>query len=273
LARSLTVSTAFTQAAGTLTAAGQALTLKAFTLSGGSFTASSGTMSVSGSLSIFGSPTFNANGGTVNFNGTPSAGLSCNNVTFNLVTFTHTAGTKTVNSNCTLPLGANPSADSGGSLTMNGTLSGTGTLTTGKTLVLGPAGSLSGFSGLVTSALNINGSYDFEAYAPFSVGGDFILGSSASFAAPTDTASFAGDFSIVDTAAFDANGGTINFNATTPFRLACGEKTFNLVSFESTANKTIGEDCTLPLGVNPALGKGGTALRGTLTGTGTLTQA
>ncbi len=273
LARSLVVSTAFTQAAGAFTAAGQALTLKALTLSAGSFTASSGTTSVGGALTISGSPTFNANGGTFNFNGTASAALSCNGVSFNLVTFTNTAGTKTVGPSCSLPLGENPKADAGGLMTLNGTLSGTGTLTTGKTLTLGGTGSLSGFTGLVVSALSVAGAYDFGAYAPFTVSGAFTLSSGASFTAPEGTASFAKNFTILPGASFDANGGTLNFNGTTPFTLACGEQEFNLVSFESAAaHKTVASDCTLPLGSEPDLGKGGTTLNGTLSGTGTLSQ-
>ena len=264
LARSLTVSNVFSQEAGTFTAAGQALTLKALTLSGGSFTASSGTTSISGALTISGSPTFNANGGTVNFNGAPDATLSCNGVSFNLVTFTNTAGTKTVESNCSLPLGANPSATGGGSITLNGALSGTGTLTTAKTLTLGATGSLSGLSGLATDALTVNGTYNFGSYAPFTVGGAFTLGSGAGFTAPPGTASFAKNFTISSGATFNANGGTVNFNGTTSFTLACGNKTFNLVKFNvATGHKTIGSDCTLPLGKNPSLGSGGTTLNGT----------
>src|SRR6185369_4071845 len=85
----------------------------------------SGTMTLASGLTISGSPTFNANGGTITFDG-GSATLSCNNVTFNLVTFNH-GGTKTINSNCNLPLGNNPTVN--GAITLNGTLSGTGTVT------------------------------------------------------------------------------------------------------------------------------------------------
>ena len=158
-------------------------------------------------------------------------------------------------------------------MTLNGTLSGTGTLTTARTLTLGATGSLSGFTGLVASDLSVAGTYDFSAYSPFTVSGSFTLSSGASFTAPEGTASFAKNFTILPGASFDANGGTLNFNGTTPFALAAGEQTFNLVSFESAAgHKTIGGDCTLPLGPEPDLGKGGTTLKGTLSGTGTLSQ-
>ena len=272
LARSLTVSNTFSQAAGSFTAAGQALSMKVFTLSGGSFTASSGTTSVGGALTISGSPTFSANGGTFSFNGTASAALACGGVSFNLVAFANTAGTKTVGSGCSLPLGANPKANSGGSIILNGTLSGTGTLTTGKALTLGASGALSGFSGLSAYALVVSGAYDFGSYSPFTVDSTFTVGGGADFTAPEGTGSFSGTFAVSSMATFDANGGTLNFDATAPTSLSCGNQTFNLVTFESTARKTIGSDCTLPLGTDPDLGQGGTTLYGRLTGDGTLTQ-
>jgi hypothetical protein len=273
LARSLTISTAFSQAAGTFTAGSQALSIAGFTLSGGHFTASSGTTSVSKAMTITGSPVFSANGGTVDFDGTATAKLSCDNVTFNLVTFTHTAGTKTVSSNCSLPLGENPSATGGGSLTLNGSLSGIGTLTTMGLSSLGATGSLSGFSGLVASRLTVNGHYDFGSYATFSVSGAFALNAGASFTAPSGTASFAAAFKINSGATFVANGGTIDFNGTSG-TISCGGKTFNLVTLTNTAaTKTVGSDCNLPLGNNPtaAAAAGSITLNGVLSGTGTLT--
>lgn len=273
LARSLAVTTSFTQATGTFTAGSQALMLKALTLTGGSFTASSGTTSLSGALKISGSPSFNANGGTLNLNGTASATLSCNSVTFNLVTITSTAGTKTLGSDCSLPLGASPTAGSGGSIALNGTLSGSGTLTTSKTLTLGAGGSLSGFSGLVASTLTVSGSYDFSSYSPFTVTGVFTVTEGASFTAPAGTASFASNFSVSSAAEFDANEGTVVFSSKVTFKVSCGGQTFNAVSFESSGHKTIASDCTLPLGEDPSLGTaGGTTLNGTLVGSGTLTQ-
>jgi hypothetical protein len=273
LARSLAVTTSLTQATGTFTAGSQALTLKTFTLTGGSFTASSGTTSLSGTLKISGSPSFNANGGTVSFNGTSSASLSCNNVTFNLVTIASTAGTKTVGSDCSLPLGLNPTTGSGGSIALNGTLSGSGTLTTSKTLTLGAGGGLSGFSGLVASALTVSGSYDFSSYSPFTVTGVFTVAEGASFTAPAGTASFAGNFAVSSAAEFDANEGTVVFSSKVTFKVSCGGQTFNAVSFESSGHKTIASDCTLPLGEDPSLGTaGGTTLNGILNGSGTLTQ-
>lgn len=271
LARSLTVTTAFTQATGTFSAGAQALTLKTLTISGGSFTASSGTTSIASTLKISGTPTFNANGGSVNFNGGGGT-LTCGGVAFNAVTIANVSGTKTVGSGCDLPLGASPIVGSGGSLSLNGTLSGTGVLTEAKKLTLGMAGELSGFEGLHTGPLTVNGSYDFGEYGTFDVDGNFIVGASGNFTAPAGVASFARSLTINSASTFDANEGTIAFDGTTSFTMSCGGKTLSLVTF-STGHKTIDGNCTLPLGANPDLGTGGTRLKGTLSGSGTLTQS
>jgi hypothetical protein len=273
LARSLVVSTSFSQTGGTFIAGGEALTLKAVALTGGSFTASSGTTSIGGSLKISAGAVFNANGGTVTFDGASGA-LSCAENTFNLVTFANTKGTKTVGAGCLFPLGANPKADKGGSIALNGELSGSGTLTTAGTLTLGTTGELSGFSGLETGNLTVKGSYNFGTYEPFTVGGAFSLTAGGSFTAPGPgaTASFGKNFTLSPEATFDANEGTVNFDGASGFKLACGGKTFELVTFESSGSKTIGSDCTLPLGTNPDLGTGKTLLKGTLSGAGDLTQ-
>jgi len=274
LARSLTVSKAFTQKAGSFDAGSQALTLKTLTLSGGSFKASSGTTTVTSTLKITGTPSFDANGGTVEFAGTAGV-LTCGGVAFSLVTFSHTSGTKTVNSGCNLPLGNDPEAVDGGSIKLGGSLSGTGTLATSGTLTLGSTGSLSGFSGLSASALAVNGAYDFGAYTAFSVEKTFTLSAAGDFTAPSGTASFAGPFTLDSGAGFHANGGTVSFDGVIGSTLSCGGQSFDLVRFDHTAGrKTVGVNCSLPLGNAPTLGEGGGAsvtLNGSLSGTGALT--
>lgn len=272
LARSLQVSGLFSQLGGSFTAEGKSLTVKNLTLGKGSFTASSGTTSISAALKISEEATFNDNGGTVAFNGTSSATLGCAEATFNQVVFTHTGGTKTVGPSCSLPLGNDPSAGNGGGIRLNGTLSGTGTITAFKKFILGATGELSGFSGLKASALIVGGSYDFGEYEPFTVASDFTVEPGAGFTAPEKDATFGKSFTISSGATFDANEGTIRFTGKTPYSLACNSQTFASVVFESVAQKTIGSDCTLPVGANPNLGSGGTALNGTLVGTGTLSQ-
>jgi hypothetical protein len=272
LERSLTATVAFSQEDGSFTAAGQALSVGALTVKYGSFTASSATTSVSGSLKIRPIVTFDANGGTFDFTGTTTASLSCGEVTFNHVVFTHTAGFKTIGPNCTLPLGAEPLANAGGSLRVNGTLTGSGTLTTSGALILVSKGVLSGFTGLVANRLIVGGPYDFGEYAPFTVGDNLIVRSSAEFTAPAGTAVLGGNFAVAGGASFAANGGTLEFTSSEPFKLSCGSHALSLVVFESTGHKSINGNCTLPLGGNPSLGGGGTLLKGTLQGSGELTQ-
>jgi hypothetical protein len=274
LARALDVSKAFTQKAGNFHAGAQTLALKALTLSGGDFSASSGTTSVSSTFKVAGAPTFDANGGTVEFGG-GSGALTCGGIAFSNVKLSNTTGTKTVGSGCNLPLGHDPSANSGGSIKLNGTLSGTGTLTTAGTMTLGVTGGLSGFSGLATSTLSVVGAYDFGAYSTFTVAKTFKLPAGSSFVAPSGTASFAGSFTISAEASFGANGGTLAFTGAASSNLSCGNKAFHLIVFEHTGGrKTVGADCSLPLGTDPTLGEGSASitLNGSLSGTGTLTS-
>jgi hypothetical protein len=277
LARSLTVSTAFSQSTGTFTAGSQSLSVNSFTLgASANFTASSGTTSIGGNTSINSGTTFNANGGTVDFTGSTTTNtIACGNKTFNLVTYTKTAaGQTTIASDCNLPLGNNPTIGAAGLFTLNGTLTGTGTLSRTSTLTLGTTGVLSGFTGLSASGiLTISGSYDFSNYTTFTQStSTFTLSTGASFTAPTGTASFGGtSFTIQTGSTFNANGGTINFNGTGA-TLSCNNVTFNLVTLTSGTNtKTIGSNCNLPLGANPTISR--IILNGTLSGSGTLTTA
>jgi hypothetical protein len=272
LERSLSAPASFTQEGGAFTAAGQALSVGALTIRGGSFTASSATTSVGGALNIKSIATFSANGGTFDFTGTATVGLSCGEVTFSKVVFTNTAGFKTIRPNCTLPLGAEPAAVEGGSIRVNGTVTGSGTLTTGGALVLVGKGVLSGFTGLDANRLTVAGPYDFGEYAPFEAADDLVVRSSANFTAPSEVATLGRNFVVAAGATFDASEGTIEFVGSEPFRLGCGNHALSLVVFESTGRKTIGSNCTLPLGANPSLGSGGTLLKGTLQGSGELTQ-
>ena len=162
-----------------------------------------------------------------------------------------------MSSNCSFPLGAGPSANSGGSITLDGALSGTGTLATSGLLTLGATGSLSGFSGLSGEDLTVKGTYNFGSYSPFALSRSLVLSSGSGFTAPAGTASIGRNLTISSGATFNANGGTVNFNGATPFTLSCGKKTFNKVTFTSNGNKTIGSDRTLPLGPNPSLGMEG----------------
>jgi hypothetical protein len=232
-------------------------------------------MHLGAALTISGAPTFNANGGIVDFNGITAATLACTVSTFNQVTFTHTAGIKTVTT-CSLPLGNAPFASSGGSITLSGgTLSGTGTLTTSGLLTLNAGGTVSGFSGLAASSLTVSGAtFNAGSYAPFTVSAAFTL-SSGAFTAPSGTMSIGGGFTISGVPTFTANGGTVDFNGTTAATLACTVNSFNLVMFTHTAGAKTVTTCSLPLGASPLANSGGsiTLSGGTLSGTGTLTTS
>lgn len=274
LARSLQTSGSYSQAAGSFTAANQTLTVNTtFALSGGTFTASSGTTSVGTALTISGSPTFNHNNGTFTFIGTSGATLSCNNVTFNLVAFTHTSGTKTVSSNCSFPLGANPTVSA--DIALTGTLSGSGTLTfTAGTFSLNSGATLSGFTGLVTNILTVSGAtLNLGSYSVVDINNAFNL-SSGSFTAPSGSMTVARGLTISG-GSFVHNSGTLTFDNNTSDTLSCNNVSFNRVTFAHTGGtKTVSSNCNLPLGSNPTIGSGagGTiTLNGTISGTGTLT--
>jgi hypothetical protein len=282
LARSLTVSSNFIQSSGIFTAAAQTLDINnSFTLnSGANFTASSGVTSVAGGFTINSGATFNANSGTMTFDGASSNTLSCNNVTFNLVVLASTNNTKTIGANCSLPLGANPTVTRG--FILNGTVTGSGTLTipTGPILTLNAGSVFSGFDGLVAPGLTMdNVTYNFGSYTTFDINAAFTLQNGANFTAPSGTMNVSGNFTLNSGTAFNSNNGTLTFDGGTA-ALACNNAVFHLVVFAhgsgsgSNAPKTVGSDCTLPLGANPTIGglrNGDLILNGTITGSGTIT--
>lgn len=280
---------------GTLTLSSGTLTLPndtdlngVFVISGGIFNAPVGTMTLAASLTISGTPTFNANGGTITFDG-GSATLSCNNVTFSKVSFNNTSG-KTVNSNCNLPLGNNPTLLGTSTINLNGTFSGTGTLSkTASTLGLTSAtGTLSGFSGLSLSAFTVSGGIaDLSSYTSFATTGIVVVSSGSltlpdgadlngaltisggTFIAPSGTMTLAGALTISGTPTFNANGGTITFDG--GGTLSCNNVTFSHVTFNNSSTTIINSNCNLPIGNDPILvGAGRITLNGTLTGTGTI---
>jgi CheY-like chemotaxis protein len=250
------------------------------TISGGTFTAPAGTMSLAGNLTVSGSPTFNANGGTLIIDGA-GATLSCNNVTFNLVQFNHASGTKTVNSNCNLPLGNNPPLNGGvtGSIVLNGTLTGTGAMlhspaTSGVTFTLNSGAVLSGFSGFHGRNFTVSGaSLNLSSYTTFIIDGAVTLNTGSltlpdgadlnngliinggTFNAPSGTMTIDAALTITGSPTFNHNNGTISFDGTTDATLTCNSVVFNLVTFTHTGatTKTIGSNCTIPVGNNPTV--------------------
>lgn len=277
---------------GSLTLPDNADLTGALIISGGTFNAPSGTMYVGRAFTVTNSPTFNANGGTIVFDSTGDATLSCNNVTFFRVTLAHTANTRTINSNCTLPLGNNPTTAPGGAFNLSGVLTGTGTLTFQGSITFATGANLSGFSGLVsTSSSNIlvsGANLDLSAYTTFVGGNSYTLNSGSlavpngadfngqlviaggTFNAPSGTMTLASNLTISGTPVFNHNGGTITLDGSTAV-LSCNNVTFNLITVSSAATKTVGSNCNLPLGNNPNLATTSVVLNGTLSGTGTIT--
>lgn len=273
----------YTQVAGTFTGTAQTFTDSGTFSSTGAattFTAPSTSMSVSSTFTAGSSATFNNNSGTITFDGTTTATLSCNSHTFNLITFTHTAGTKTVSSGCTFPMGSGPTTSTGGSISLTGTLSGSGTLTLGSAgtanaLTINSTGVLSGFGGLTDNGnLTLTGAtLNAGSYSPFTVN-NFVMNSTPTFTAPSGTMSVATTFTITN-GTFTHNSGTVNFNGGTA-TLSCNSATFNLVTFTHTAGtKTVSSNCSFPLGAGPSVGSasGNLTLAGTLSGSGTITFA
>ena len=311
LARSLTVTSTFTQSSGTFNGANQTIVLSgALTINSGSiFTSTSGNLILNAGLTINSGATFNHNNGNFIFAGSSSPTISCGSKTFNLVTFSKTSNpVTTINSDCSLPLGNNPTVTTGSgsnTLNLNGTLSGSGILTLNTTTFnLTSTSTISGFTGLVSPSItSLTGTNaDFSSYTTFNITSSNNLtlssGASLTFPNPTGTGinlgtvtinsgttfisspgniNIATNLTIDPAATFNHNNGTITFIGSNNQTLACGNKAFNLVTFSKTNNPvtTINSDCSLPLGNNPIVTTGSTAntinLNGTFAGTGTLT--
>lgn len=285
--------TTYSQATGNFTGSNQAVTFNSLSLSGGSLTASSGTTTINGTLNVTGG-SFTHNSGTVRFSGS-TATLTCNNIVFNLVSFTSQTNTKTVTSSCSFPLGAAPTIPD--SIVLSGTLSGSGTVTFNNNLTLNSTASLSGFSGLSqTSGTLTLSSYggNFNSYAPFTVGAVVVSAGNLSLPATATTDSLTmssgtltasstlwtnvGALSLTGTASLVHNNGTIAFTGSANPTITCNSQTFNLVTITWSGNGggTIASNCTLPLGNNPTVQNGvgssrAFTLNGTLSGTGTFT--
>ncbi len=231
--------------------------LGSIVLSGGTLNAPSGTITASGTVTLSGG-TFNHNNGTVVFDGA-SATLSCGNAVFNLVRIDITAAnTKTVNSDCTLPLGANPMVNGGISLT--GVLSGSGKLTVSGALTLTNNGSqsgiLSGFTGLSTGSnltvqTRATDITDLSGYDTVTIGGQLIL-TSGTFSAPK-VLNVSGNFTRTD-GVFIHNNNTVNLTGRD--QVVSGSNTFYNFSkvradtaailwFSADSTQTILNDLTL----------------------------
>ncbi len=250
-----------------------------FIQSGGTFTAPAN-MSIGGFSKSGG--TFNANGGTITVSNNSDNFFSCtSSVSFNVIVFSHTSGTKTINSTCTVPLGSSPTIT--GPLAVSGTISGSGTLTANSTLTLNSTAHVSGFSGITAlgsitgsgtltlsndltlsstasvsgfSGLSVGGnltnagaSLNLNAFDPVNVDGNVVI-SSGTVTAPAGTMTVAGNITKTS-GTFTANGGTVVLDGTD--QIISGTLTFYNLS-KSTGGTTL----TLPASIE-------TTISGTLT--------
>jgi fibronectin-binding autotransporter adhesin len=280
LAAPLHVTTAFTlSGSGAFTAANQLLDLNgSLTISAGSFTASSSSTTLAGALSVVGSPTFDANGGTFTFDGSKSATLACGDIGFNVVSFHHTAGTKTVGAGCQLPMGTAPVIPKGAAVSLGGLMAGSGTLTVGASgsstsLTVTGAGHLSGFTGLVENGtLAVSGAtLDASTYAPLDINGGLAVSNGATFQAPP-LMTVSGGVTVDSASTFLPGAGTVRLDGSTSATVSCTSAIFHLVTFAQTGGtKTVGPGCVVPVGGNPTLGTAGSiTVNGGLSGTGAL---
>lgn len=292
----------FTLASNTMTigATGRLLGFSDQTYAGGltiqagaNYTAPSGVLTLSGALSISPTAIFSHNNGTVVING-GTVTLACGNAAFNQVRLEHTGtNTKTIGADCTLSLGNSPAVIAG-RVTLNGTLTGTGNMSASQTFIIGATGQIDGFTNQTyTGSLTLQAGADYvgpseslTTNSAFTASGatldlsgtttldannTFTLNSASVFYAPA-TLYLAHNVTISSDTTFQASTGTVVFDGTATSAVVCGNAAFNQVRLEYTGTntKTIGADCTFPLGSDPATIFGRTQLNGTLTGTGTI---
>lgn len=243
---SVSVAGTTTMSSGSLSLPNGATLTGLVTVSAGTFNAPSGTLNLGGALTVTGSPTFNHNNGTVNFTG--SGTLSCGTFSFNRVTLTN-SGTLTVSSNCTLPLGADPTIAN--AVTLSGTITGSGTVTmTTGTLQLNSGHTFSGFSALTgtSNGLNVSGStVNWGSYTSVTLGGNFTLTTPGIFTAPSGTMSVGGNFAHTS-GTFNHNNGTMVLNGGSNQTISGIATTFNNLSKELTS--AAAQTLTFPSGTN-----------------------
>lgn len=217
LSNSLIVSGVFTASGGTWDSTNQSLSIGGtFTLNNAAatFIASSGTTTFTAAFSIT-AGIFTPNNGTVSFSGgSTSVTISCNSASFFAVNFTGQTSSKSISSNCSLPLGASPTIPR--SIILSGTLSGSGTLTqstSGANFQLNSGASLVGFTGLNVRNFTLNGAaIDLSTYTDVSIN-EILTFLSGSLTAPLGTM-YIGSFVTFLGGTFNHNNGTVVFNGT-----------------------------------------------------------
>ncbi len=272
-ARTLTIGASnYAQADGTFSGSSDSITINgSFTQTGGIFTSTSGTLSIVFSMSLT-SGTFNHNNGTVAFIDTgwyQGAALTCSSAPFNLVSITKDSGnpssgpnTFTISSNCTVPLGANPSVSlTSGGLTNNGTItvsSGTFTYVGNTTFANNGTFTHSG-TGWTSQGGFTNGVSGVVTYS----------GTTASFYLSLDIAN--GTFPSGLTVTFNDGGwyqGSTLTCSGSPFtKIIITKDSGNAATGNPPGNPfTLSSGCSISLGADPTL----TSTSGTVTNNGTI---
>ncbi|MFA6256700.1 MAG: hypothetical protein WCT29_00090 [Candidatus Paceibacterota bacterium] len=289
-------STGFTQAGGTWTAGAVTLDINGnFTISGGTFTAPDalGLLSVTGSFTQTGSPTFNANSGILTMDDdsvctSSNTTLSAPSVTFNKVVIDRNCNpgsahpTFTIASGTTVPLGDTPT------LTLKNTSSGYSmSLTNNGTITMGTGAATWNINGAFTNAGTVTANSisswttPYVAYPAFSIAnsGTISMTGVSSFAFPgsftnSGTATFATaanptieadvSLTVANTSTFPSNvaltiGDTLICTSSNSTLDASGV-TFASVVIDRNCNPgnahqtfTIASGTTVPLGDTPTL--------------------
>ena len=284
----ITVGTSgWTQADGTFIGGTGNITIDGdYNISGGSFTSTSGILQVNRSFIQTGSPTWNANAGTVNFGGAYDGGdttVDAPGITFNLVTINRTMSasytrTFTIAANTTIPLGNSPtitlnntsvyyhltnngtitvSGGTGMTINVKGNFTNNGTLTANTITTLTMNGSIvnSGTISL-TSATTL----DFNTYNYYIASYTGNSGSSL-LTASSPTFNIEGSLVVASGATFPSNA-TVNFDgayADGNTTVDAPGITFNLVTINRTIYSssartfTIAANTTIPLGNSPTM--------------------
>jgi len=177
--------------------------------------------------------------------------------------------------NVALDLSAYSSLVATGIITVNtGTLTLSNTSNTISALTVN-GGTVTQSSGVFSASANVRVQTGVLTLADNADLNASLIISGGTLNAPSGSMSLASSLTVTNYPAsvtFNNNGGTIIFDGTSG-TMACGNLPFSKVVIANTGStKTIGADCTLPLGDNPTIGAGGgVSIAGTLDGTGTLT--
>lgn len=234
----------------------------------GSFIGTTQTLTVAGDFDIASGATYTDNGGNIAING-GSVTLNCGNKSLPNLSFTNSAGTKTIGATCNLNLGNNVSM---GAIDVYGGISGTGSYTSNSNVTFRSGSTFIGFSSFsATGALAVFNTLDLSTLTTANTSSSLTVYNTGRLTSATSM-SIAGNFDIQSGGTFTHNNGTVTLTGGT-ISITCSNSTFNNLVFTAlgTGTKTINNGCNVPLGNNPTFSA--LTLGGTISGTGTLSGA